>query len=107
LVFEGDTPMKMFLEHLQAQPIPPSRRTEMPIPPELDALVLACLEKDPANRPQNARELLRMMERIGASQNWTNDHARAWWDTHLLDLTGPLALSEVPTMPASREVAMV
>jgi hypothetical protein len=44
LVFEGDTSMKMFVEHLQTPPIPPSERTEMPIPRELGELVLACLE---------------------------------------------------------------
>ena len=56
LVFEADTPMKMLLQHLQAEPMPPSQRTELPIPRELDELVLACLEKDPAKRPQNAEE---------------------------------------------------
>ena len=37
--------MKMFLQHLQAPPLPPSQRTELPIPPEVDALVLACLRE--------------------------------------------------------------
>src|SRR5438128_7244759 len=46
LVFEADTPMKMFLQHLQTPPIPPSQRTELRIPRELDELVLSCLEKD-------------------------------------------------------------
>ena len=32
LVFEADTPMKMFLQHVQTPPIPPSQRTELPIP---------------------------------------------------------------------------
>ena len=59
LVFEADTPMKMLMQHVQAGPVPPSQRTELPIPRELDELVLACLEKDPHKRPQNAEELLR------------------------------------------------
>ena len=32
LVFEADTPMKMFLQHMQATPIPPSQRSELPHP---------------------------------------------------------------------------
>ena len=39
--------MKMLLQHVQTPPVPPSQRTELPIPRELDELVLACLEKDP------------------------------------------------------------
>ena len=33
-VFEADTPMKMFVQHLQTPPIPPSERTDHPIPRE-------------------------------------------------------------------------
>ena len=48
LVFEADTPMKMFVAaSCRRKPMPPSQRTELPIPRELDDLVLACLEKDP------------------------------------------------------------
>ncbi|HMF88056.1 MAG TPA: serine/threonine-protein kinase, partial [Gemmatimonadaceae bacterium] len=43
LVFEADTSMKMLMHHLNTAPVPPSQRTELPIPRELDELVLACL----------------------------------------------------------------
>src|SRR5262249_14409923 len=94
LVFEAETPMKMFLQHLQAQPVPPSQRTEMPISPELDALVLKCLEKDPDHRPQDAEQLLEMLVRCHVRESWDNDAARAWWEKHLLDLAGPLTLAD-------------
>ena len=42
LVFTADTPMKLLLAHAQTPPEPPSSRTEIPIPPDLDALVLSC-----------------------------------------------------------------
>jgi serine/threonine-protein kinase len=91
LVFEADSPMKMFLQHLQEKPVPQSQRTELPIPPQLDAFVLACLEKDPDKRPQSARELFLMAcECSGSGQawaGWTHDSARTWWQTHLPDLT--------------------
>ena len=38
--------------------VPPSQRTELPIPRELDALVLACLEKDPRAAAAERREVL-------------------------------------------------
>jgi len=92
LVFTGDTPMKMFLHHLQALPVPPSERTEMPIPRELEKLVLSCLEKDPRQRPQNASDVLRALSELRLGDTWNNDSARQWWELHLTDRTGPIQL---------------
>jgi serine/threonine-protein kinase len=92
LVFEAESSMKLLLQHVNAPPIPPSQRSEMPIPPELDALVLSCLEKDPNKRPQNAQELFRMAMCCNACEGWNQDAARSWWVTHLPDLCGPLTL---------------
>jgi eukaryotic-like serine/threonine-protein kinase len=81
-VFTAETPMGLLLQHAQAPPEPPSSRTDLPIPQALDDLVLSCLAKDPANRPQSAKELsLRLAEMEGA-RDWTQDRAREWWATH-------------------------
>ena len=82
LVFTGDTPMQLLIQHAQAMPEPPSARTELPIPKELDAIVLACLAKDPSDRPQTARELARRLEAVPVKGEWTPELARAWWETH-------------------------
>jgi serine/threonine protein kinase len=82
-VFTAETPMALLLQHAQTPPTPPSARTDFPIPRALDDLVLSCLAKDPAKRPQSARELsLRLAEMEGAS-SWTQDRAREWWATNL------------------------
>jgi eukaryotic-like serine/threonine-protein kinase len=94
LVFEGDTPMKMLLQHVQTAPVAPSLRSELEISPELDNLVLACLEKDPNKRPQNAEQLFRRACRCKTGDSWDQDQARAWWERHLPELTGPLTLGE-------------
>ena len=94
LVFEADTSIKMLLQHVQAQPIPPSARTELPIPRELDELVLSCLEKDPDKRPQDAANLYRLAYGCKSCDRWTSDTARTWWEQHLPELTGPLTLGE-------------
>jgi serine/threonine-protein kinase len=93
LVFEADTSMKMLLHHLNTPPVPPSQRTELPIPKELDELVLACLRKDPNTRPQNAGELFRMAYNCRACEGWNESSAEAWWKVHLPELTGPLTVS--------------
>ena len=104
-VFEGDTPMKLFLQHLNAVPVPPSERTELPIPREFERLVLACLEKDPNKRPQDAEQLLRLARQCQAGECWDNDTARRWWEMHLVELTGPLTLSAPSSDVVDRAVA--
>jgi serine/threonine-protein kinase len=94
LVFEADTSMKMLMQHVHAQPVPPSERTELPIPKELDDLVLACLQKDPNLRPQNASDLFRMAQACHACGEWNVDTAQKWWKVHLPEFTGPLAVGE-------------
>jgi serine/threonine-protein kinase len=95
LVFEADTPMKVMVRHVQDRPEPPSQRTELPVPGELDALVMACLEKDPARRPPDALELLGRVRACRRAGAWSPDEARGWWMTHLpelcADLPGPTA----------------
>jgi eukaryotic-like serine/threonine-protein kinase len=83
-VFTADTPMGILVHHAHTRPLPPSQRTERPIPPDLDRLVLACLAKDPSDRPQTARELSLLLAGLQVGDPWTEDRARAWWTTHPL-----------------------
>ena len=105
LVFDADTSMKMLMHHLNTPPVPPSERTELPIPRELDELVLACLQKDPNLRPQNAGELFQMAYNCRACEGWTQEQARDWWELHLPEFTGPLSVPEVRA--AAPHAAMV
>ena len=94
-VFEAENPTDMLRLHLHARVVPPSQRTEMPIPRDLDLLVLACLEKDPRRRPQDAAAVLGMLRRCHSGETWDNDAARIWWERHLVDLAGaPIAVSD-------------
>ena len=83
LVFTADTPMGLLLHHAQTSPTPPSARTEQPIPPALDELVLSCLAKDPAKRPQSASELSLRLDEVECAGAWTSERARKWWTMHL------------------------
>ena len=105
LVFEAETPMKMFLQHLHTRPIPPSQRTELSVPRGVDALVLACLEKDPAKRPQDAAALLRLIEECQTRDVWNEEAARQWWEQHLPELTRPLTVVDAPEPEAAEPPA--
>ncbi|HEY9014751.1 MAG TPA: serine/threonine-protein kinase, partial [Gemmatimonadales bacterium] len=82
-VFTADTAMGLLLQHAQTPPPPPSTRTDRPIPAALEDLVLACLAKNPADRPQSARELSRRLSAIDGADAWTQDRARDWWTKEL------------------------
>jgi serine/threonine-protein kinase len=82
LVFEADTVMGTILHHAHTAPTPPSARSELPIPPVLDQLVLSCLAKNPADRPQSAGELSRRLAAISSQAAWSEERARDWWSTH-------------------------
>jgi serine/threonine-protein kinase len=81
-VFTADTPMGLLLKHAHTVPAPPSARTDLPIPAALDQLVLSCLAKEPAKRPQSARELSSRLAEVEGMHAWTQDRARDWWVTH-------------------------
>jgi hypothetical protein len=83
LVFPEETPMKLLVAHAHVAPDPPSARTELPIPAELDILVLSCLAKDREHRPASARNLLARLQAVRLPHAWTDERAREWWSTHL------------------------
>ncbi len=107
LVFEADTPMKMLVQHVQNQPVPPSQRTELKIPRELDQLVMSCLEKDPKNRPHDAGELFTLACRCRMGDEWETTQAREWWEQHLPEFTGALTIpGSTPDVPAAGMLAI-
>jgi serine/threonine-protein kinase len=79
-VFEGDTVMQVFAQHLQAVPTPLSQRGPSAVPPDLEQLILSCLAKKPEDRPQSAAELDRRLAALNI-EPWTDSHAREWWAT--------------------------
>ena len=83
LVFTADTAMKLLLAHAHTPPEPPSSRVTLPIPPDLEALVLSCLAKDREHRPKSAQDLLHRLDAIPLTQPWTDIRAREWWNEHL------------------------
>jgi DNA-binding NtrC family response regulator len=86
LLFEANTPAQMLLHHLQTPPVPPSEVSELPIPKDLEAILMTCLEKDPAKRQASALDLDSRLASVRGGQIWTDDMARAWWATYAPDL---------------------
>jgi serine/threonine-protein kinase len=83
LVFEGSTPMELAMKHVHEAPVPPSKKTEMDIPEQLEQTILKCLEKDPAKRPQSASELDQLLEESVNNSSWGQAAAAKWWMSHM------------------------
>jgi serine/threonine-protein kinase len=81
-VFDEKTATATALAHVNKTPMPPSTRSEVPIPPELESFVLRCLAKKPEQRPRSAVELRRLLEAI-TEPEWTQESAETWWQTYL------------------------
>jgi serine/threonine protein kinase len=92
--FEGDTSAAVVASQIHELPVPPSHVAELPMPPALESVVMKCLEKDPAKRPQTAEEL---SEWLGAIElpAWTQRRAAGWWSSNMPDV---LAASRAPVI---------
>ena len=78
-VFEEETPMQMVVSHASGEPERLSERASQRIPPELEAVIHACLEKTPDLRPQSAAELGDILAGLAREHPWTQRQAREWW----------------------------
>jgi serine/threonine protein kinase len=63
LPLRGDTPLDMLFAQIQTPPTPiQEARPGLRISAQVGAVVMKCLEKDPARRPQSGRELIEELE---------------------------------------------
>ncbi len=84
LVFEAADAMGMIIRHVRDEPTPPSRLTELDLPPALDELILWCLAKDPAGRPESAWVLRDRLRGLAAElPDWSESRAEQWWGIHI------------------------
>ncbi|RAV06724.1 Stk1 family PASTA domain-containing Ser/Thr kinase [Mycolicibacterium sp. GF69] len=65
--FIGDSPVAVAYQHVREDPVPPSQRNPA-ISPELDAVVLKSLAKNPDNRYQTAAEMRADLVRVHSGQ---------------------------------------
>jgi HAMP domain-containing protein len=66
LPFEGDSPLAVVLKHVQEKPPSPQARNPK-IDPKAAAIVLRCMQKDPAERYQSVSDLYESLARLTAA----------------------------------------
>ncbi|HTE53896.1 MAG TPA: serine/threonine-protein kinase [Kofleriaceae bacterium] len=75
-VFVGRNALELCSHHIHSAPVAPSLRLGAAVPADLEALLLSCLEKDPARRPASARALQSALRACRDARTWTEDDAR-------------------------------
>jgi serine/threonine-protein kinase len=78
-VFSGRGALEIIHHHLQTEPESLSKRLGKPVPPKLEALILATLSKDPDARPESARALADALHACDDVAPWDELDARRYW----------------------------
>jgi len=81
-VFDAGTLVELCRQQIASLPEPPSQRINKPISPELEAILMSCLEKARSRRPQTAREVAQLLCRASVDKPWQAEDAEAWWGRH-------------------------
>lgn len=92
-VFDGASVVEVLSQHLHREPVVMAE-CGATVSAELEAIVRACLQKKPEDRPQSALELRRRLEACSV-EPWDAEQAEAWWTLHqrALDREAASALS--------------
>jgi eukaryotic-like serine/threonine-protein kinase len=95
-VFEGKTPEDVCIQHVTQPPKPPSA-LGIAIAPALEAVLMKCLAKQPAQRYPSAAALAEALEALAPADDWGKADAALWWDGFRTSQTAGSATSAAPT----------
>ena len=76
--FDGINAIRVLIAHAR-DPVTPPSALRPDVPADLEAVVLRCMAKVPADRYQTAAELDRALAACASAGLWTQDRAASWW----------------------------
>jgi len=76
--FRGDSPLKLMIAHAR-EPVVRPRELDASLPADLEAIIIRCLEKAPADRFNNTGELERALAACESADGWSQQMAIRWW----------------------------
>ena len=75
--FRGKTVLEVCAHHMHSVPPPPS--AHLPVPEDLERVIMSCLQKLKEARPASARALVLALESCAAASSWNRTDAERWW----------------------------
>ena len=76
---------KLLKTQIEQMPVKPSSIINYDIPIDLEQVILSCLEKDRENRPNNAEELIALLNNCEGATGWDSKKANDWWKSSRLN----------------------
>ncbi|MCG6158482.1 serine/threonine protein kinase [Rubinisphaera margarita] len=104
-VFEGRSIVDVCNDHVKTTPEKPSARLGRTIDEDLERLILSCLEKQKADRPESAAVLEQELASCQSAGSWTRSSAKTWWQTNIGDGQSPAEASPSRTSPEATIIA--
>jgi serine/threonine-protein kinase len=104
LPFDRQSTLQMLHAHAY-EPLVPIHEFKEAVPPDLQPVILRCLEKDPDHRYQDATTLDRALAACASASQWTVERAEEWWRRHGDGTVPPSSLAverETQTILAGR-----
>ncbi len=94
-VFVGTSLSAILDAHLRSPPERPSLRLGSAVEADLEAALLGCLAKTPAERPRDALVLLERLRACKDATTWSEEDARRWWAAAAITSSAGKAADEV------------
>jgi len=83
-LFEGDTADDLMEKQVSEEPQVISIRLGRRRSPDLQAVIMRCLSKNPEDRPASAHELDEALAQCVSAANWAPTDAEKWWQSHVI-----------------------
>jgi eukaryotic-like serine/threonine-protein kinase len=94
--FVGPTSYEIMIAHARDPVAPPSQFVKS-VPPDVEAIVLRCLAKDPSERFQSASALSQALADCSVAGQWTYADAARWWQSHREDVEKEIHFEDEPS----------
>ena len=83
--FDAGSIGEILNHHLNTPAPRASERLGRAVPPDLEEILMACMAKDPKDRPRGGQDLVMRLDACVDARSWTLSDAESWWSDYRSD----------------------